>query len=119
MRTGDRVRSTRDGQVGYIAEDEEGRMAVRLDRPAEERVVPYREREWVADEPPKLTPLWMARICYAADAELRQALNEYNVRTWLGLRDQERIPWLKGPPASAVDIRQRVYDAIKRELEAG
>lgn len=113
MKSGDRVRSIRDGQLGYIAEDETGRMVVRLDRPAEQRTVPYFAHEWKTDGEARLTDMQIARVCHDADAALRAVQGEYGIPTWLSLRDQQRMPWINGVPGPANELRRKLYLAIK------
>lgn len=120
MPVGDRFRSTRDGQIGFLDLDDDGSTVIRLDRPAERRLVPYNERDWVPDVGPRLTPLAMASVCYEADARLRMVAEAtYTVPHWIGLKDVQRTPWLRGLPAGASEMRQRVRAAIMRELEKG
>jgi hypothetical protein len=120
---GNRVRSTRDGQLGYLVETEDGRgLAVRLDRKAENRVVPFHPREWLPDEKPRLTPMQVARVAYAADREVRQVMGEYGLPDWMSLREPQRLAWLKGlqlePGASgeAKKIRSDMYRSVLKVL---
>lgn len=117
MRAGDRVRSTSDGQAGVLAEDETGRMVVRLDRPAEKRTVPYQVHAWATEGETRLTLMQVARIAYEADCAMRAVQGEYGVRGWITLKDSERQPWLRGLPAGANEARQRLYRAIVAELQ--
>lgn len=120
MPVGDRVRSTRDGQIGFLDRDELGEPVVRLDRPAERRLVPYHEEDWIAAEAPRLTPMAIASVCYEADARLQQVAEaKFTVPHWIALKDAQRMSWLKGPPEGASEFRQRAWAALRRELERG
>lgn len=116
MRVGDRLRSTVDGQLGFADRDEAGKLVVRLDRPAEKRTVPYRASGWAVEAEAKLTPMQIARICYAADAETRAVLGEYSIPGWIALKDQQRQVLLLGPPKDANGLRKKVYAALKAVL---
>lgn len=117
MQTGARLRSVKDGQLGFLTETEDGTLAVRLDRRVDARVVPYVAREWVPDAEAKLTPIQVARVCHDADRAMRLALGEYGVKDWLSLREPERIDWVnKGLPKDVPPLRRKVYDAIKKAL---
>lgn len=93
---GRRVRSTNDGQIGYLQELEDGTLGVRLDRRGEQRVVPFRAPEWEPDSEPQLTPIQLARLVYDIDRALRIATGSYanTIKEWISLRDQERTAWL-------------------------
>lgn len=117
MRAGDRVRNLGDGQIGWLAEGDDGRMAVRLDRPAEKRTVPYQPGQWAIDADMRLTPMQIARIAYESDCALRAVQGEYGVRSWVSLKDQERQPWLRGLPAGANEARRKLHAAVKAVFE--
>lgn len=94
---GRRVRSTNDGQIGYLEEQADGSLAVRLDRRGEQRVVPFRASEWAPDLEPQLTPIQLARMVYGINRELKIANGSYanTIAEWHSLRDQERVAWLR------------------------
>lgn len=111
MHIGQRVRNTSDGQVGFLVESENSRLAVRLDRKNETRIVPFSEHTWVPDTAPRLTNMQIARVCYEADAALRVVMGEYGVPDWLALKEPARLAWLK-PPANADSTRLELYNTI-------
>jgi hypothetical protein len=113
---GQRVRSLRDGQLGYLVEGETGALAVRLDRKAENRVVPFVPSEWTPDKETRLSAPQIARVAYEADRALRLVTGEYGVPDWISLREPVRLAWAKGLPAGANEIRTSVYRAILKEL---
>lgn len=112
---GARVRSTLDGQLGYIVE-QEGRLWVRLDRRGENRLLPYHEQQWTADKEPPLTAIQIARIAHDGDRAWRLVHGEYGLKEWMSLREEERHAWLKGPPEGADPRRLRLYAAVKGAL---
>ncbi len=123
VQAGSRVRSTRDGQLGYLVENEDGKgLAVRLDRKAENRVVPYHPREWLPDEKPRLSQMQIARVAYAVDREVRHVLGEYGVPDWMSLREPQRLLWLKGLQLEAgasgetKKIRTDMYRSVLKVL---
>lgn len=114
MKLGARVRSTEDGQIGFITEGETGGLWVRLDRRGENRLVPFREQQWKEDREPAVSPLQVARVCHAADVAWQLVHGSYSVKGWIDLRETERIAWLKGPPDGSDPRRQTLYDAVKK-----
>lgn len=116
MQAGARVRSIRDGQIGFLVETEEGPMGVRLDRKAEQRIVPYHASEWVPDKEPRLTSMQMARVTFAADTALRLVMGEYGLPEWNSVKEQARLAWLKGLPVGATKVRTELYAAILKVL---
>lgn len=123
VQAGARVRSTRDGQLGYVVQTEEGAgLAVRLDRKSETRLVPFNTRDWMPDEKPRLTPMQIARVAYEADRALRLVTGEYGLPDWVSLKEPVRLTWLKGLQieASAIEesaaIRAALYRGILKVL---
>ena len=112
MKVGTRLRASTDGQIGFVVETENG-IAVRLDRRGENRVVPYSPQAWQVDREPDLTPLQVARICYGADRAFRMVHGEYQVADWIALKDDQRLPWRKGPPDGASEARRKLYLAVR------
>jgi len=114
---GQRVRSVTDGQVGFLVETEGGGIGVKLDRANEDRVLPYREGQWRADEAAPLNHIQIARIAYDADRTFRICRGEYKVTEWINLRDADRIAWSKLPKDVAKDPeRLALYEAITGAL---
>lgn len=117
MQVGQRVRSTSDGQIGFVCEVDTGGLGVRLDRGtrfnAEQRIVPYHPQQWTTDDSPKLSKVQAARVCYEADRALRTVRGEYGIKEWNSLSESARIAWLKAPVGDPV--RQGLYaDIVKR-----
>lgn len=106
-----------DGQLGRVIEDpESGVLMVRLDRRAQEMILPLREGEWSLATGEPMTPMWRAAVCYDADRRLRMFFGEYSIKEWASLGDVARQAWLRGPPADAADVRHRLYRAMQEEL---
>ena len=117
----ERVRSTNDGQVGFVVTGEDGQKWVRLDRPtgigSEGRQVLWKEGEWKPAPQDPLPPMSVARICYEADKALRHARGEYTIPDWQSVYDRpEGRAWMKGPPAGVDEARQRLDAAIRKAL---
>lgn len=94
---GTRVRSTNDGQIGFVCEMEDSdRLGVRMDRRGESRVVPYNASLWKPDVEPELSPIQLARVVYGIDRELRIARGAYSntIPDWISLGDPQRRAWL-------------------------
>lgn len=94
-------RHVREGNRGFMVE-RNGRQCIKLDRPNEEIVLPYREHEWQLDrESRPLNKHQAGRVAYEADLAARIALGDHAPRKdWLSLTDEQRIVWMaKGPPA--------------------
>jgi len=115
LRAGDRVRSTNDGQLGFLVDDG-GALKVCLDRPGARQLRPYHERQWVADREPALTEMAIARICHDADRAYRIGRGEYSLPDWIALTEQARIGWMKGPPAGASSQRRALYTHLRQKV---
>jgi hypothetical protein len=121
MPGGQRLRSVSDGQVGFLARDEQGQQVVRLDRPtgigAENRTVPYKKNEWQEAPDDPLPPMGIARICYEADKALRHARGEYTIPDWQSIYDRPAgRAWMQGPPKDASDERKKLDAVIRKAL---
>lgn len=124
VQAGARVRSIKDGQLGYVVETEDARggLAVRLDRKHETRLVPFNTRDWLPDERPRLTAMQIARVAYESDRALRSVTGEYGIPDWVSLKEPLRLAWLKGlqVEANATDesvvIRTALYRGILKVL---
>ena len=112
MRLGAKVRSTNDGQLGTLVESETGDLMVRLDRPAERLEVPFNATRWMQAPDERLSPMQLARVAYAADQALRLVRGSYGIPDWVALKEAQRLPWLKGLPADADDLRRKLHRAI-------
>ena len=116
VEVGQLVRSRSDGQLGYVIErttEDGGGLGVQLDRKQQKIVFPYDPHRWEAVQRNPLTPIQLARIAYSADQALRTSRGEYGVKGWIEIQDEARIGWTKGPPPTADNERQRLYQAIK------
>lgn len=82
---------------------------VRLDRGAQEILVPFERERWRPAPAVKLTAMQVARVAYHADQGLRLVSGEYNVPDWPSLKDRARMDWLKGPPGGASPERVAFY----------
>lgn len=123
VQAGARVRSTRDGQLGYVVQSEEGGgLAVRLDRKSETRLVPFNTRDWMPDEKPRLTAMQIARVAYESDRALRLVTGEYGLPDWVSLKEPVRLTWLKGlqiestATEESAAIRAALYRGILKVL---
>lgn len=121
MRAGDLVRRTgglgADGQLGRLVENEDGVLMVKLNRAAQEMLLPLRGDEWTLATEDPLTPMQIAGITYDADRRLRLFTGGFTIPEWISLKDGARQAWLRGgPPADASDVRQRLYRAMVAEL---
>lgn len=112
LSAGSRVRSTNDGQLGFVVELDDGRLGVRLDRKGEQRVVPYRAPEWIVAREPQLTPIQVARVFHDADRALRISRGAYSTALpeWQTQREETRREWLDKKRW------QPVMDFLLREL---
>jgi hypothetical protein len=119
---GQRVRSNNDGQIGFIVErpaEDGGGLGVRLDRRAENIVLPYSAHKWRPDEDGRLTPLHVARIAYEADRVLMECRGTYGTKEWKTLPEAKRIGWMRGAPEEVTKDkdRARLYEAVVKGLK--
>lgn len=119
MRIGTRVRSTSDGQLGFITEGETGGLMVRLDRRGENRMVPFRSGDWHEEVAAPLSEMQIARVCHDADRAYRLVNGAYTQPEWIALTERDRIAWSKGLPAApGMDVKRvRLYDAIRKAIK--
>lgn len=115
------VRHHQSGQLGWL-ETHNGKEHVRLDRPRDpNNLVPYRQKEWLPEKSlPPLNAYGLAQIQFAADVQLckSQGMHKLGKRTWLNLKDEERIKWTnEGPDPERWPTRARLFRAIKIALE--
>ena len=118
MRLGSRVRSTEDGQLGFITEGETGGLWVRLDRRGETRLLPYEPAKWLKEDEPRLAEIAIARICHDADRSYRLATGAYTQPLWIELREEVRIAWIKGPPSGADAKRVKLYEGLRKLVKS-
>lgn len=112
MEPGTRVRSTSDGQAGTTVEVD-GKLGVRIDRGDRiQEILPYRPDKWVRAEAPKLPPLTVARICYAAVREYRVTRGEFGAKAWNELKNKQAVLIQPKDPVEAA-----IYNAVKAVVE--
>lgn len=112
-----RVRSTRDGQLGWLETRDDGVKVVRLDR-RDYQSAPWNPSAWKLDRPSPMTDIQIARVVYEADRNLRLVLGEYGVKPWQDLREPDRVSWIAGPPPKPAvkPLRRELADAIRKTL---
>lgn len=98
----DRVyyRRAKDGQLGWYVR-REGGDCIKLDRNAQDVIVPYRPREWIEETDRRpLTVPQLAQMALAADCQLCRVLgmHEESRREWLSMKDGERRDWISEGP---------------------
>lgn len=107
-------RHVREGQRGYKV-TRDGREYIRLDRPAEEILLPFRESEWLLDRETRPLNKWLvARVAFEADKVLCEGLGEHpeSRREWASVVEDKRIAWMAhGPPPGP---RKELFDAIMK-----
>lgn len=115
---GTRVKSTSDGQIGYVVKTSSG-LAIRLDRKAN-TIVPYDLHRWVEMDEVSVTNMQMARVAYDADRALRQVQGEYKVPEWICLGESAKIDFMNKGPAIEEDghgeARLRLFVAVIKAL---
>ncbi len=93
-------RSHNTGDLGYLVR-RDGKDQVRLDRPEQEIVIPFRTGEWDPEQKlPGLNRMQKAQIAWEADCKLRYFLGDHQGarKTWLSLREKERIDYAEDGP---------------------
>jgi hypothetical protein len=116
IKEGTAVRSTNDGQAGKLVQTDDGLM-VRLDRAAQEIVVPYHPHAWLPAGRAALGTMQVAKIQYAADCAYREVHGEYRVADWLSLDDKARRTFADLGPNTDDQVRLLIYDALKELLK--
>jgi len=112
-----RVRSRRDGQLGWLETRADGVRVVRLDR-RDLQYAPWNPNGWQLDKPAPMAEIQIARVVYEADRALRLALGEYGVKDWRDMREPDRVAWIAGPPPTPATkgVRRELADAIRATL---
>lgn len=108
----------RTGELGYMVK-REGALCVKLDRPNQDIVKPYREAEWRRENDHRpLTRQHLALVCFAADRELCRALgmHEQAKRDWLSLTTEQRVAWMDTGPQKPAE-RARLWATIMKTLK--
>jgi hypothetical protein len=111
-------RSRQTGERGYMVR-RKGTDFIRLDRPQQEILRPFRESEWIPDvEHRPFTKAQVAQVCFEADRKLCffLGLHDKAKKEWLSLSDEHRIGWMKRGPLTP-PIRHEQWRAIMTALE--
>lgn len=111
-------RSASTGERGWLVR-REGTTYLRLDRPSQELLRPYREWDWIAEvEHRPLTALQVAEVCFAADRALCKVLAMHDLarQEWLSLTDRKRSEFVANGPGGE-PRRRTAYLALKAKLE--
>lgn len=106
-------RQARDGQLGWMVR-RNGQDYIRLDRPQQEILRPYRKSEWIAEEEIRpMTRAQLAQVAFEADRALCRFLGDHGQAKaeWLSLRDEARRTWIEEGPSSRLE-RRKLYQAI-------
>lgn len=112
-------RSVGNGDRGYLVR-RNGIDSVKLDRPMQDIVRPFKEHEWAPEKEQRpLNPIEKARIAYAADQELCRAIGliRGSRKTWLDISDDMRIQWTNDGPERP-EIRVKLFAMIMECLKA-
>lgn len=110
-------RESTTGDLGYLVR-RNGADRIRLDRPNEEIVRPFRVGEWTPEnERRPMTIAQVAEICFLADRRLiTYTENPGLAKGWHDLSDELKIQWMeRGPKKGAMRIA--LYQAIKTAME--
>lgn len=103
------------GDLGYMVK-ENGKDAIRLDRPMERLIRAFDVNNWLPEkEARKMSLAQVAQICFEADRKLCFFLGEHELarREWVNLTDEQRIAWINRGPA-----RPEVRCDLYREMRA-
>lgn len=109
--------NTKDGGLGYLV-IENGVQKIRLDRPGQQIIRAYKPSEWTpAHEERKWTEAQITEVAFAADTVLNKLMGDHERarKVWYGLRDEERIAWIRQGPIKD-PVRRNLYRAIKDVL---
>lgn len=110
-------RDIQTGDLGYMVR-REGKACIRLDRPLQEIIRPYRKNQWKPDvEHRPLTKFQVTRIAFEADRQLclTLGLHDKAKREWMSLTDEQRIAWSDGGPTDKVE-RVKLYRSVMKAL---
>ncbi len=111
-------RHSTTGDLGWLVR-REGKDCIRLDRPAQEIVRPFRPDEWIVErEHRPLTKYQLAQVAFEADKKLCFFLGHHDLsrREWLALKDEPRIAFTNNGPGGK-GPRQQLFNAIMSVLE--
>lgn len=111
-------RSVGNADRGWLVR-RNGIDCIKLDRPMQDIVRPFREHEWSAEKQHRpLNPIEKARVAYAADQELCKAIGliRGSRKTWLDISDDMRIQWMNDGPERP-DCRVKLFAMIMECLK--
>lgn len=106
------------GDLGWMVR-RDGGDSIRLDRPNQEIIRPYRSGEWLPQkEVRQMTEMQMAQIAFEADRALCRFIGEHERanREWLSVKEEKRIAWMRQGPASPL-IRRAMWEAVMGALK--
>jgi hypothetical protein len=109
-------RQVSSGELGWLVK-RDGIEKIKMNRPDEDLVVPYRQGEWVPEnEHRPMTIAQVAEICFVADRRLVTfTVNPGLKKDWVDLTDEMKIQWMeKGPKKE--QKRVALYKAITEAL---
>lgn len=113
-------RSSGDGQLGWLVV-RDGKSMIKLDRPMEDLVRPFREADWIPEKEHRpLTRAQCAQVAYEADLKLKLMLGMFDAKRtpWQNLHEEVRIKWAvdgpPGPPAVRRDVFRAIMGALSR-----
>lgn len=110
--------TSQNGQRGWLVR-RAGADMIRLDRPQEELLLPFRQDGWVREETARLmTPLQVAMVALEADRKLSQIIGDHKdaKREWISMKEAERTEWAASGPAEKHPARIALFDAIQKVL---
>lgn len=110
-------RDIQKGDLGYLVR-RNGKTMVRLDRPMEDLVRPFRKNVWQADKEHRpITRHQVAKVAFEADKALCKVLGLHDKarREWQDLPEDMRIAWVEKGPEDRLE-RTRVYRGMMAAL---
>lgn len=116
------VTHTKEGSRGWKVK-RGGRDYVKLDNPAFDHVIVYRESEWRPEHDHRPLTRWaIAKVAFEADKALCVALGQIALskREWIDLKEEARLAWMQdGPTGSRPEdkIRRGLWARVMAELE--
>lgn len=111
-------RSASTSDRGWLVR-RDGMSFIRLDRPSQELLRPFRDHDWIAEvEHRPLTPHQVSEVCFAADRALCKVLGMHDLarKEWMTLTDRERIDFTANGPGGE-PRRRSAYLALRVKLE--
>jgi hypothetical protein len=106
------------GDLGWMVR-RDGKDCIRLDRPNQEIVKPFREQEWIPEhEHRPITRLQLVQIAYEADRKLCffLGLHADARKEWASMREQDRLRWAQHGPGAGPG-RQLLFTRIMAALD--